>query len=121
MCFSHQALFTKSTVQKKYLFDIQYKIAADFHFIYRCFREGHHFQYIPITIALFNASGISAKRVVLGYEEVYRIVSQYKIEKSLHRFHQLRIFKQTWIVKLQNLLGEKLFERLMKLKYHLLH
>ncbi|GAB4330983.1 MAG: glycosyltransferase family 2 protein [Flammeovirgaceae bacterium] len=121
MCFSHQALFTKSDLQKKYLFDIQYKIAADFHFIYRCFREGYNFQYIPITVALFNASGISAKKVVLGYQEVYRIVSQYGIDKSLHRFHRFRILKQTWIVRLQNLLGEKFFEQLMKWKYHLLH
>lgn len=121
MCFSHQALLTRTEVQRKHPFDLQYKIAADFDFIYKCFQEGYVFQHVPIFVARFNASGISAKKVVLGYQEVYRIVQKYPLPMHLHWFHRFRIFKQRWIVRLENLLGEKNFEKLMRIKYKITH
>ncbi|MCS6833795.1 MAG: glycosyltransferase, partial [Flammeovirgaceae bacterium] len=117
MCFSHQALLTRRTLQQKYPFDLQYKIAADFDFIYKCFQAGYTFEHIPIFVARFNARGISAKKVVLGYQEVYRIVQKYPLPQHLHLFHRFRIFKQQWIVWLETMLGEENFEKLMRVKY----
>lgn len=69
----HQATFTKSTLLKKYGFDLSYKIAADMNLFTIIYNNGGTFGYIPIVIANYEAEeGLSAKHLKQKYKEYHR-------------------------------------------------
>lgn len=58
---SHQAIVYPASVFKKYRYDIQYPIAADFVLNMQCWNnKSFRFQHVDLTIANFNDSGISS-------------------------------------------------------------
>ena len=65
----HQATFTKSTLLKKYGFDLSYKIAADMNLFTIIYNNGGTFEYIPVVIANYEAEeGLSAKHLKQMYK-----------------------------------------------------
>lgn len=70
----HQATFTKSTLLKKYGFDLSYKIAADMNLFTIIYNNGGTFEYIPVVIANYEAEeGLSAKHLKQMYKEYHRL------------------------------------------------
>lgn len=70
--FCHQSSFVKSELMKEKLYDLQYKVCADFHFFYTLFKEQRKFLYVPIVVSVYNQAdgGFSAKnRDRLIYEQ----------------------------------------------------
>ncbi len=66
----HQAIFTRTWLQKKYSFDTKYKICADFNFFKTAFeKENISFQYINCIIAHYDLSGLSTKNFILASKE----------------------------------------------------
>lgn len=61
-CFRHGALFTKTSILKESKFELseELKIAADFDFIYKCYKEGYSFQKVDIIIISFLEEGVSS-------------------------------------------------------------
>lgn len=59
MVFSHQSLFTKCEVFKKYKFNINNKIGADFEFIYNCYINKYKFYNLHFPVAVNLAGGLS--------------------------------------------------------------
>lgn len=68
--FCHQSTLVRSKWMKLYRFDLNYKIAADYHFLHRLYEEGRTFKYINIPIARFDMGGFSSTRVLQTYQEV---------------------------------------------------
>lgn len=62
MSFCHQSCLVKTSYHKEHLFDISFKIAADYNLFYNAYvREGIKFQYIPVLISDFDAEdGVSS-------------------------------------------------------------
>lgn len=59
--FCHQSAFVNANIMRGYLFDIKYKIIADYDFFLKCYKEGLKFQEVSKIIALYEGeSGISA-------------------------------------------------------------
>ncbi|GHT75655.1 hypothetical protein AGMMS50262_11610 [Bacteroidia bacterium] len=59
----HPTFFvSKSIYEKQGLYDIRYKIAADFDFALRCYLAGVHFYYIDNVISNFRLGGLSSNR-----------------------------------------------------------
>lgn len=57
----HQATFIKSTVFKKIgLYNEYFKIRMDYDFFMRCLKNNCSFKYIPIDIAYYDVTGVSA-------------------------------------------------------------
>ena len=56
----HQSLFTRTVLAKKFMFDTSYKICADFDMMYRIYKKGYKFAYIPIVISHYDITGISS-------------------------------------------------------------
>lgn len=71
MFASHQSTFCKLDTVRKYdlKFDESYKIAADYKFLISVVKYGKHFVKIPISISLFDLSGISNTNQNLGLYE----------------------------------------------------
>lgn len=71
--FCHQSTFVRNSLIKKAPFDLSYKVAADYNFFYTLYRQGHKFHYCNLSIALYDAIGFSAERVLDAYVEVARV------------------------------------------------
>ena len=57
----HQSLFSRSSIQKKFLFDLSYKIMADANFIHNAQMAGSKMQYVPICVSVYECfSGLSS-------------------------------------------------------------
>lgn len=60
MPFNHQSTFVKTTLQKKYPFNLKYRVSSVYDFFYKTWKNGYSFQYIDQTIAFYDMNGISA-------------------------------------------------------------
>jgi glycosyltransferase involved in cell wall biosynthesis len=59
MVFSHQSTFVKRTSMQ--IFDVKYKIAADYNLFYTLYRLEKKFKYIPLTVSIYDGeNGISS-------------------------------------------------------------
>lgn len=88
----HQSVFVKTYLMKLYHFEMQYKISADFGFLYKLYLQGKNFHYVDIDVALYDLSGISSNHREQLYREHCKIrqekpskikLAKYKIEDSL--------------------------------------
>lgn len=74
MPFSHQTLFAKTKLMKQCLFDINYKLAADHHFIMKMYENNKRFNYIDRTIAIFDEGGFAQSNLFLSYIESIKVL-----------------------------------------------
>lgn len=88
MGFNHQSVFVKTDLAKKHLFNINFKLAADYKMIHDIYISGGKPLYIARPLSITNLDGVSAKnRKRQLYEE--EIISgadkniRYKILKIL--------------------------------------
>ena len=88
MGFNHQSVFVRTNLARKYPFDLQYKIAADYNMINKIYEHGGKPLYVNKPLSVTNLDGVSAKnRCMQQYEE--EIISganksfRYKIYKKL--------------------------------------
>ena len=79
MTFSHQALFTKTTVMQELLFDTRYPICADYEFFQRAYACGKRFQYMDRPICFFQLGGISYQKAFDLLDETYGIQRAYGV------------------------------------------
>lgn len=71
----HPATLVKTGFQKKMPFDTSFKIAADYDFFYKAlYQEKVEFQYIPVTLSVYDAeTGVSKDRFMDNWKECRRI------------------------------------------------
>ncbi len=86
--FIHQAVFVRTDIMTKYLFDTRYKIAADYDLYARLFDDGLTFKRIDVDIAKFDLSGVSQTNRQSAQDEVYDIQKRhnYLDKLKLRRF-----------------------------------
>lgn len=88
---SHQAVFVRTALMKKHLFNLKYKISADYEFLYSLYREGRVFSYENIIVANYNVEGLSSNKKCQLYKEHCEIdgrkVNQLKLLK--YKFESL--------------------------------
>jgi glycosyltransferase family 2 len=63
MPFCHQSSFIKTTLQKQYSFNTNYKICSDYEFFYTLYKKGYRFKYTDIIIAKFLYGGLSSDAI----------------------------------------------------------
>lgn len=70
MPFLHPSTFIRSSIQRKYSFDLQYRNSADFDFFVRALKDGANYIYIDSILAVFDASeGASTSNYILSLKE----------------------------------------------------
>jgi glycosyltransferase involved in cell wall biosynthesis len=89
MPFSHQSLFAKRTLMMEYPFDLNYRISADYHFIYSVFKKGASFYNTNKTIAIFEGVGASVKRQLLTIKERERTVQSFGFSPGVFLYYKL--------------------------------
>lgn len=77
MSIFHPATFvSKSCYSKNGLYNINYKIAADYDFMLRNFLAGSKFEYLPISLAIFRSGGASGD-IIKSTSELFLIWKQH--------------------------------------------
>ena len=74
--FCHQATFVKKSFLKINKFNHQKKIAADFELYYKAFQNYRKFKYMDLTIAKFEAGGVSDVKRINSVLERWGIVEK---------------------------------------------
>lgn len=70
----HQSSFTKGEILRKTLYDTSFRIFADINTFHEIWKQGGHFQYVPIIIAVFEGfNGVSSTKPWLSFKESNRI------------------------------------------------
>ena len=77
MIFSHQAMLVKTSLIKRYKFNIASHIAADYEFIYSLYQQRRRFHRSQIVISRVLADGFSASRNLRLTLDQWRIARNY--------------------------------------------
>ena len=73
----HQALFSKVELLREFPFNLEYKIAADYEFLIRCYLNGSTFQYKNEAICDFLGGGLHKTQFIKTRIESMMILSKY--------------------------------------------
>ena len=117
MIFSHQSAFVKTSMQKKYKFNIKYKLSADYDFFLKLLKQKKRFKYYPNIISKRLAYGISDRKMLSTIYENYLISKNYFHKNSYKR--KLKLYKDIILYGLisavKNLLPKVAIDKLIKI------
>lgn len=114
--FSHQSCFIKSVVLRDNLFDIKYKIAADYNQMLGLFLKRKVFFYVPIPFAVMTIGGISYSNIKTYIEQI-KIVHFYKP----YSYDLLFYIPSLFLSCLRILLGQRVTSLVRRLKWRYLN
>lgn len=69
MGFNHQGTFVKREIAQSFLFNLNYRVAADYDMMLRIYKNGYSFQKINVIIAYYDMNGFSVKQNKQHYKE----------------------------------------------------
>jgi glycosyltransferase involved in cell wall biosynthesis len=119
MIFSHQSLFTRCDVFKKYKFNINNKIGADFEFLFTCYINNYKFCNGHIPIATVLAGGLSDTDRVGSILSWWLIVNKFSRNFKVNIYYFI-LFCNTLIkVCIKKVLPAKIYNLLLKGKYNI--
>ncbi len=73
----HTAMLTKTSLMKSKLFTTQYRIAGDYDFILKCFKDSSvRFQFVDMPLVYFSSTGISNNNLELAEKENLKIFKE---------------------------------------------
>lgn len=104
--FVHQSLFSKIEVNRKFKFNLVFKAAADFDFVYTLFHEGYSILSVDLVVSdiLYVSTGFSAVNEVMSKKEVLKSI-------NLHRgntFSFLNHYIYHWLALIRKLISIKI-------------
>lgn len=73
MGISHQSLFVRVDLANKLMFNLEFKIAADYNMIMKIFNLGYNFFYVKMPISLYDLYGYSSHNVIRQFYETAKI------------------------------------------------
>lgn len=80
MPLCHQSVFVKQSILLKYGFNTQYKLAADYDQLLRCYMDARVFRYMDRLISVYDVSGVSEKSFRRTLTEQKRIREQFGLK-----------------------------------------
>lgn len=122
MSIFHPSTFISLKAYKSFgLYDINYRLAADYDLLLRLFLGGCNFFYLPEIIAVFRAGGLSAKNINLSLKENFSIRSKYIGKWSAYRFY-IKTLGTHFVLSTRKyliitIIGENNFNKIKNLKY----
>jgi len=90
MIFSHQSMFVKTNIQKKFKFNID-TMSADYFFIFSLHKKGYNFRYIPHLISSIQADGVSDQYRFKGIKNLKDINKQYSYNLFIELYYLYRL------------------------------
>lgn len=92
MMTSHQSFFLRKKIMERRQFDLQYKVAADFYYLYALYMNQGLFLHIPVYISLVDTTGVSNnEKIIRSVFEHWRVIRKYH-RNNLH-YHAYYLFR----------------------------
>jgi len=114
---SHQACFIKRDLIANNKYDLRYKIAADYHFVLKCFLAGVKIMQLPETISVISSGGISDANRLRAFKEFLKIRNE--LNKSFR--NNINYYKEVcymqFIKIIKKIIPHANYSRLYKYKY----
>lgn len=101
--FIPQSAFIRTVIQKKYLFNLDYKISADFDSFLRMYLDGCIFKQIDYTFSNFYAGGVSWKNSWKTYKEDIRVKHENKILNRCAPFQIVKYIYRYFVYKFKKI------------------
>jgi glycosyltransferase involved in cell wall biosynthesis len=117
MIFRHQSLFARASVCKDLYFSLEYKIGADFAFIFSCYQRKFTFSNIDLVVSSVTAGGLSDTNIILALKETRRAVVQYHNTLKVNAYYRWMIFFTYLKRAVKKILPSKIRNRARSLKY----
>lgn len=95
--FCHQAAFVKTELMKKYHFDEQFRITADYDFFLRLYFQKHSFQYVNCVVCDYDSEGYSAVNYKQAINETFRVKIKNGVINPFNPIQQLK--RLYWVIK----------------------
>lgn len=87
MPFCHQSCLINSSLMKEHLYDLRYKICADYYFFLKCYQEGVKFSYIRMVVSVYESeNGVSSTNVLTTLRELAQINGEERLWKWRFNF-----------------------------------
>ncbi len=80
MPFCHQSCFVRRELLLKNVFDVRYKIAADYNHLLDLYVAGVKFLYVNQIISIFTLDGVSSTKFIERYRERNQVRKQHEVE-----------------------------------------
>lgn len=112
MVFTHQSTFIKLSDSKEILFDLRFKIVADYNQILMLYTKNNIFHYLPIVIARVSTGGVSYSNSKTIIEQI-KVVHTYKP----YSFKLLFFIFPLILSIIRTILGAKATSKIRKLKW----
>ena len=97
----HPGLFVKTSLMKKTLFDVKYKIAADLKFILEKYYDSNtNFVYVDYPVTYFSSGGVSSTQRRKANEENQEILKELNINLNIATQKNIYIFIRTVFVRM---------------------
>lgn len=110
MTIGHPSLFVRADIQKKYLFDLQFPVCADYDLVLKLVNNFENFLYLNKSITNFRLVGVSTQTNV-GME-VFKVQKKhFNYVIALKNFF-INQFEYNLFRFIENILGKKKFDKL---------
>ena len=117
MVFSHQSLFTNSDVFKKYQFNVDNIISADFEFLFHCYKNNFKFCNIHIPIAVVLAGGLSDTNRIESILSRRSTVNKFSKNLKVNAYYLILFFDTFIRLGIKKILPDRIHNFLLKKKY----
>ena len=115
--FCHQSVICRSSLLKKNLFNLNYKICSDFDFIMSCIIKKKKFKVYPNFISTVEAGGLSDTMRYKTYIENLKITLKYNNFKNVFFRFSISFILMCLISILKRLLPNYLINKILYYKY----
>lgn len=95
----HQSIYYKNTKTKDIQYSTEYKIAGDYDFTARILKSSKNISYINEPLSIFDSTGISNSRSLLGRQENWRVQKETLALPLTHRIYNQIIYALASLVK----------------------
>lgn len=117
MVFSHQSLFTNSDVFKKYQFNVDNRIGADFEFLFICYKNNFKFCNIHILVATVMAGGLSDTNRIESILSRRSTVNKFLKNLKVNSYYLILLIDAIIRLGIKKSLPHKIQKYLLKKKY----
>lgn len=102
--FSHQSLFSKTRLMRKYPFDVNKNIVADYDFYFSCYVRGFKFKYIEKTVSVVSVAGFSGLSFSKRTWQRWMVVAKEWPSIKVHAFYVFLFLWHPLPVKLKRVM-----------------
>ncbi|MBN2568719.1 MAG: glycosyltransferase [Deltaproteobacteria bacterium] len=96
---SHQSFFLRRKIMERYQFDLRYKVAADFYYLYALYMNQGLFRHIPLYVSLVDTTGVSNNgKMIRSVFEHWCVICKYH-RNNLY-YHAYYLFRYLFVLLL---------------------